>query len=290
MKKVNLFLVGAMKAGTTSLGKMLAQHSDIYFPPIKEPHFFVKTLPKKMYSPSRFFSLDKYFKHEFPKPLHICHIKTIQQYQQIYALSESQKYLIDCSTGYLTAPESAKSIHDYNPNAKILIITRDPLQRAYSHHTMWAGTGRETASFETAMKKELTDFENNLISPWSYLGMSLYQPHIRKYKKLFAQNVFVLSLEELKNKPNAVLENLFQFLEIKNKTLQMPKSNASRNIKSKKLQQFIYKSGLRDLAAVILPAALRQKVFQLISSPKKQPKLSTELKHKLSKIWDSTLK
>ena len=67
--KANLFLVGAMKAGTPRLCEIMQQHRAIYVSPIKEPHFFVDTLPEILYEPSPFFSLERYFRKEFPKPL-----------------------------------------------------------------------------------------------------------------------------------------------------------------------------------------------------------------------------
>ena len=57
---VNLFVVGAMKAGTTSLIEILSNHSEIYVPPIKEPHFFVDTLPKSLYEPSQVYDEIEY--------------------------------------------------------------------------------------------------------------------------------------------------------------------------------------------------------------------------------------
>src|SRR5436853_5081581 len=108
-RKANLFIVGAMKAGTTSFSNTIAQHPDIYFSPIKEPNFFVNEIPKKIYTPSKYFSLEKYFEKEFPKPLHIAHLQDIFQYDRLFSVSQSSyKYFADGSTSYLHAHESAE--------------------------------------------------------------------------------------------------------------------------------------------------------------------------------------
>ena len=83
--KTNLFVVGAMKAGTTSFIDLLSQHPEIYAPPVKEPHYFVDQLPLSLYDPGRFFNLNDYLEKEFPKPLHITKIETSGQYKKIYA-------------------------------------------------------------------------------------------------------------------------------------------------------------------------------------------------------------
>ena len=151
-QKANLFIVGAMKAGTTSFMEALAQHPDIYVSPVKEPHYFVNELPKLLYEPSRFFNLEAYFKNDFPKPLHIANLKNKEHYEQLFSLSNQEKYLAEGSTMYLHAPESAQKIQQYNPEAKIIILTREPVSRAYSHYKMLTGLSRETRSFQEVVE------------------------------------------------------------------------------------------------------------------------------------------
>lgn len=136
VQKANLFVVGAMKAGTTSFTNLLSKHEQIYCPPVKEPHFFVEALPRSLYESSRFFNLNSYLENDFPKPLHITKIETLAQYRQLFTLAAAEAYRVDASTAYLHAEESAQRIHAYNPEAKIIILLRDPLQRAFSHYKM----------------------------------------------------------------------------------------------------------------------------------------------------------
>ena len=138
-RKVNLFVVGAMKAGTTSFMERLAGHPDVYVSPVKEPHYFINELPENLYEPSRFFDLDHYLMKDFPEPLHICKVERLEQYERIFSLAETQNYRAEGSTAYLHAPESAGLIHAYNPEAKLLLLVRDPLKRAYSHYQMDLG-------------------------------------------------------------------------------------------------------------------------------------------------------
>ncbi|MDO5655731.1 MAG: sulfotransferase [Flavobacteriaceae bacterium] len=288
MKKVNLFVVGAMKAGTTAFTEMLAQHPDIYFSPVKEPHYFVKDLPQSMYSPSRFFSLEKYLDEKFPEPLHITHIQTLDQYEKIFSKApDNVKYRAEGSTGYLHAPESAKIIYDYNPNAKIIILTRDPLKRAYSHYQMNAGLGRETRSFEEAISQDIKDYQAGKRDQWNYLGMSIYQENIQRFLNIFGENVLVIDLRENKENPTIFLDKINRFLQIQTYDFNLERKNESRNIKNPKLQNFLFQSGVRDIARQILPNSLRQKLFEKLSTSKQTLEISEKTQNEFNKIIQS---
>ncbi len=287
-KKVNLFIVGAMKAGTTSFVEMLSAHNDIYVPPVKEPHYFVNNLPKNIYEPSRFFSLNNYLQNEFPKPLHITKIETEEQYKKVYSLQNNQTYLADASTCYLTAPESPELIKKYNPDAKIIILLRNPLQRAFSHYTMNVVAGREVESFEKVIRKEINDFKKNRLLWNSYINMSRYDTAIDKYKKLF-NHVLVLNFEELFTQEEETLKKVTEFLEINAfLTVQTVHKNKGRRLKFQKLFYYLKKMGLKDYFSKLLSYSFRQKLFKLLSTEKKEKLvLSPETQKELEIIFNN---
>ncbi len=288
MKKANLFIVGAMKAGTTSLTKMLSQHSEVYLPPIKEPHYFVTDLPKSIYNPSVYFSLENYFDTEFPNDLHIANLQTLEQYEKIYELAQNEKYLVDASTAYLNHPESAQLIYNYNPKGKILILLRDPIKRAYSHYIMNTGLGRETKDFETVIKEEINLFNAGNLPIWSYLGMSFYQENIEKYKKYFGDNVLLLNLDDYKKDKDKFLDSLSQFLDISKENIELPQSNQSRLIKNKALLKLLYDYKIKDNLSKILPKKITQLGFNLLSKNKDSNiPLSEETLQKIISIFET---
>ena len=254
-KKVNLFIVGAMKAGTTSFVEMLSEHSDIYVPPIKEPHYFVDRLPENLYEPSRFFDLDSYLEKDFPKPLHITKIDSETQYNKAYSLAATEKYLEDASTAYLHAPKVAET-------------------------------------FETLLTDEISKYHANTL-PWhSYLGMSFYSRSLKNFHNRF-KNVLVLKMEDLVVKPQSVLDKVCNFLEIP--SFIIPKGsqkNVSRSLKFQKLFFFLKKLGLKDYFSKWFGPRTKQKLFRL--SSKEAPstvELSEDLKQKVQQIFklESTL-
>lgn len=285
-KKVNLFLVGAMKAGTTSLVEILSKHPDIYVSPIKEPHFFVDALPKQLYEPSRFFNLEKYLEKTFPQPLHITKIETLKQYKKVYSLINNQKYLLDASTMYLHAPEVAQKIYQYNPQAKIIIIKRNPLKRAFSHYNMLVGLSREKRTFNEVIHEEIIHYNNNNLKWYSCLGMSFYNSAIKEYKKLFKE-VLVLDFETLIQNQPLVYKQLQSFLNLNFKINQpLIKKNVSRTPRFKNLFFFLHKIGIKDYFSVLFSSNFKQQIYRLLSSNKKEePMLTLKVKQELENIF-----
>lgn len=265
-RKANLFLVGAMKAGTTSLSEMLSQHSQVFLSPIKEPHYFVDNLPKHIYEPSRFFDLDTYFNENFPEPLHIAKISKQEHYEKLFAIAGSEhQYLADASTGYLHAPEAAEKIYNYNSNAKIIVLVRDPLKRAFSHYKMNLGMGRTKNSFSQEMKSDIETHKNGKLDNWSYLGMSLYSKNINRYLNKFGSNVLIVDLFALMANRDEEMKKITSFLNIEHENLEFIQSNASANLRFQKVLYIFKKLGLKDVFSHILPKKLRHGIFNKLS-------------------------
>lgn len=278
-EKVNLFVVGAMKAGTTSFVDLLSHHPRLYVSPVKEPHFFVDTLPKELYEPSRFFHLDRYLNESFPEPLHITKIENEAQYKKIYSRADNCEYKIDASTAYLHAEESTALIHRYQPEAKIIIILRDPLKRAYSHYKMNLGKGRIKHSFEKIILKDIERYHQGTLAWYSYLGMSLYQKAIERYKKMF-NHVLVIRFEDLISNQAKVLADVALFLNIEAfYEEELSAKNTAKELRFQKLFYILKKLGLNDYFSKYVNRNFRQRLFRWVS---KDPSKKIPLSHKTS--------
>lgn len=269
-KKANLFLVGAMKAGTTSFMELLGQHPKIYISPIKEPHFFVKSLPEQLYAPSAFFSIESYFKKHFPKHLHIGHVTQSSDYKKLFSLAKEEEYLLEGSTMYLHAPEVASKISDYNPNAKIIILLRDPLERAFSHYKMLVGLSREVRSFEKVMVEDIQAYHNNKLAWHSCLAMSFYKTPIDNFKKHF-ENVYLIKFEEVTTYSLESLNTLFLKLNLAPlQKLNAINTNPTRNLRFKWMLYFLKNIGVKDYFSAIFNSKIKKKIFHFLSSSKKE--------------------
>jgi Sulfotransferase family len=181
----NLFIVGAARAGTTSLYHYLGQHPEIYMSPLKEPDFFS---PRA--NPRRW--VEKAYSEE--------------AYLALFADARTEKLLGEASTSYLWFPTAARAIHARVPDAKILIVLREPIERAYSHYLMDVSDGVEERIFS-----EVIHDAARRHTP-SYADFGLYCEQVRRYLDLFGDDVLVLFFEPLFADPRTGLRGIFEFL------------------------------------------------------------------------------
>jgi|10_taG_2_1085330.scaffolds.fasta_scaffold13682_2 hypothetical protein len=265
IKKVNLFIVGAMRSGTTSFSKLLNTHEDIFVPPIKEPHYFSDSLPKEFLERSRYFSVADYFKNSFPKPLHSAQIIEAAHYERLYSMAKQQKYLVDGSTSYLHEPSAADRIKQYNPSAKIIILTRNPLARAFSHYRMDVGLGRTTKSFEEVMQKEIELYKLGILPWYAHLNISFYKENIDRFQNLF-DDVLVLSFENLLENTAKELEKISLFLGIaKFASTQLFHTNSSITIKRPNILYFLKHTGIKEYMSEILGISTKKNLLRMLS-------------------------
>ena len=125
------FVVGIGKGGTTSLYHYLNEHPDIWMPAHKEPAFFFKEKPFGFW------------------------VRTLDEYQNHFSDGEGKVHRGDCTTGYLQYYlETAPAIRELVPDAKIIVIIRNPLDRLRSLYWFNVKEGVESLSLEDAISSE----------------------------------------------------------------------------------------------------------------------------------------
>ncbi|HLC30378.1 MAG TPA: sulfotransferase, partial [Dehalococcoidia bacterium] len=129
----NFFIVGAPRAGTTSLHAYLRKIPSIYLPPIKEINFFSQFSPV-----------------EWPIPS----IDDENWYRGLFADAGDRPAVGDATPTYLYDEGAAQRIFARIPGAKIIILLRDPIDRAYSHYLMAVNKGWEQRPFYQAVVED----------------------------------------------------------------------------------------------------------------------------------------
>ncbi|WP_432411020.1 sulfotransferase family protein [Rasiella sp. SM2506] len=286
-RKVNLFVLGAMRAGTTSFMEFIGKHPAIYTSPIKEPHFFTESLPKEIFEALPTNHLKHYFKKEFPKPIHRAHVTAIEEYQKLFKNATNQKYLAEGSVSYLHAPHVASELQHYNPEAKIIIVTRDPLERAVSHYHMNVGLFREKRSFEAALQSEIEAYHKNELPWYSYLNMSFYKATISNYRQHFGDTILVISLEDLVENTEKTSTQVSTFLEIcPFETQALPALNKNKRLRFKKVFGVLHYLKLKEILFSIVPSTRKSSVKNIfLSDCENEVKMSTELRKTLLAIF-----
>ena len=191
MRKPNLFLVGAPKAGSTLLWSTLKEHKDI---------FTTKDLKEVNH-----FSYDELAHNSYYKDYKI---RNENDYLKEFKKGQSVKYLVDGSVSYFSYPSIPKKLYDFNAAAKIIIIVRDPILRAFSHYNMDKRMGYTTEKFHEYLVNKENKYEKFI---HQYIENSLYYKHINNYLEYFAEDqLCILQLEKI----NDDLDRLCDFLDI----------------------------------------------------------------------------
>lgn len=255
---VNLFLVGAHKAGTTAIYKCLEQSDQIYFPVIKEPsYFYTATRGKQTIGP---YGLDKYSSAK---------INTLKEYKSLYERAGDCKYWGDASTIYLYA-DVAEEIQNYNPNSKIIISLRNPVDRAYSAFNYVRMEQLEPCEkFTEAVELERKRIGLGWGPDWHYISRGYYYNQVKKYIDVFgAENVLIVVFEDFLKDQEGLIRQLESFLGVDLPLEKLDKVNdtyVAVNSLDKWFRTFIAKSSIvKSLLKRVIPLKLRRKIVEYL--------------------------
>lgn len=220
-KSPNFFLVGAAKSGTTAIGGYLQQHHDIYMSPIKEPNFFSKDIITsefdKEFSRYKEVDLDSYFSHARLKHMHCAFINSYAYYLRLFREVKDEKAIGDASVTYLFSKVAAEEIKKDIPDAKIIIILRNPVERAFSHYLMDLSSGYVPygQSFQEALDEDLKRSQKGWGKSHLYVELGMYFEQVQKYLDIFERkNVNICLYDDFKNDPAGIVKDMYKFLAI----------------------------------------------------------------------------
>ncbi len=197
----NLYLVGAPKAGTTSIYEYLKRHPNIFVPAKKELHFFSSTdLDTCTAGPGDAYALS---------PIVRSSNEYLSYYRDAY---NSSAIVVDVSPSYLYYSQSADRILTQRPDAKFAVILRDPVERAYSQYLHLRRAGRETLTFEDALDAEPDRVADGWAAMWRYVDANVYSRPLEHLLSVGgAENVLVLHSEHLRRDHNGTLGAIYDF-------------------------------------------------------------------------------
>ncbi|MBL7923954.1 MAG: sulfotransferase [Bacteroidia bacterium] len=214
----NFFIVGAAKAGTTSLYQYLSQHPDVYMSPIKEPNFFATDIQLEAIRPEvkerlRLLDASSFLRGDMKKTMHRAFITKPDEYAALFRFAAGKKAIGEASASYLFSDKAAANIHQYNPDARIIMILRNPVQRAYSHYLMDRRMAVTGLPFEEALEEERKHPVRSWGSTSLYLELGLYAGQVKRYLDLFPRDqVLILLNEELREHPEDTMKRVYAFL------------------------------------------------------------------------------
>jgi hypothetical protein len=198
--KPNFFIVGAPKCGTSALYQYLKAHPDICMSKVKEPHYFAQ---------------------EF-QVLKLSMYRSLEAYLSLFEDVHNEKCIGEASVFYLYSKDAAYKIREFNPDAKIIAILRNPVDMLYSLFYQARFSGNEILkTFEEALAAEENRKRGLGIPPRSmgkklyYREVGQYSGQLQRYFDCFGrENVHVIIFDDFQKDTPLVYRDLLQFLNV----------------------------------------------------------------------------
>ncbi|MBA2441529.1 MAG: sulfotransferase [Rubrobacter sp.] len=283
MAMPNFLILGAMKAGTTALYYYLEQHPQVYMSPVKEPNFFAfegEEMPSRLPGD--------------PKGVSRASISDLETYRSLFSKATDERALGEASHSYLYVPKAVERIRYHVPDAKMIAILRNPVERAYSHFLHSVRTGAERVTdFAEALREEESgarsgpDFKD-------YVGRGFYRAQLERYYGAFdGSQIQAYLYEDLNTSPLEMLRDIFQFLKV-DKTF-VPDISLRRNVsgvpRNKVLDRFLRgQHPAKNALKLYLPGGLRWRLSRGADILKtrnlaKPPQLRADVRQHLVEVY-----
>ena len=202
-------IIGAMKSGTTSLYDFLIKNPAIASASKKELHYFS-------------------LQHNFGKLWYCSNFPSNLSRHYFYKKTNQKLLSGEASPTYLFYPEVPGRMREILPDAKLIVILRNPVDRAHSHYHHSLRQNRETLSFEKVIKLEeerLAGVRERLIRDpfscdnhyhhYSYLRKGIYADQLENWFRHYNRKQFlILTTDDLRKNPQQTLDQIFDFLEV----------------------------------------------------------------------------
>lgn len=279
----NFLVIGAMKSGTTALYYYLEQHPQIFMSPVKEPNFFAfegEDLTLRWPGDT--------------KGINSVSITDIESYRRLYSRITDEKAAGEASHWYLYSPKAVGRIKYHVPEAKLIAILRNPVDRAYSHFLHSVRTGTESVTdFAEALREERNDLRSPELRE-DYFARGLYSEQLERYFDVFDRDQIRIYLyEDLSSAPLDTLRDIFRFLEV-DKTF-VPDISLRRNVSGFPKNRFLDKvlrrpHPLKRALKLYLPIPVRRRLSSAFDGIKsrnlaKPPQLDSELRGRLRESY-----
>ena len=228
MKKgADFLIVGAPRSASTSMQVYLRQHPQIFFPNRKEVHFFGSDLQR--------------LSHDF------WFIEEEQQYLKLFEEASDGQIAGEASVMYLQSTKAAQEIKAFNPQMKIIILLRNPIDVIYSHHShlLWAQS-EDIENFEEALAAEKERSKGHRIPPCAlmldvllYSQTVQYAQQVKRYFDCFGrEKVHVLLFDDIKQDIAACYRSTLQYLGVDSSFVpEFNVVNENKQVRSRFLQR-----------------------------------------------------
>lgn len=281
MKIPNFFIVGAPKCGTTAMNNYLNQHPDVYMAH-KELHYFGNDLQVK----NRI---------------------SEQEYLQHFQNATNEKIIGEASVWYLFSVTTAKEIKDFSPDAKVLIMLRNPVDVLYSLHSQHLYDGNEDViDFQSALAldderkagRNLAKSVDFLKVPF-YKDSVLFSNQVQRYLDVFGrQNVHIILYEDFAKETEKTVQGVFKFLGIDTQApIKYNLVNPNKKIKSFYLHRLMKHPprAVKKIVRIVMPVRRMRHIimsflFKRNITEKKREEMNPEIRSSLKQFFTNDVR
>ena len=269
-------IIGAPRAGTTSIYYYLKQHPEIFMSPTKETNLFEYKANGKTQIACH--------KREKRYP-----IRNLESYQALFQGVSTEKAVGEASPGYLAHPQTPAQIHRYLPNIKLIGILRNPAERAYSSYLHHFRRNMESGSFSQAIRDEDQGVrEGQGYRERKYISTGFYFKHLSRYLEFFDRSQMGIYLfEDLKNNDEGLMQKIFRHLVVDDRFIpdMSVRYNVSGIPKNNMLNSLLSPGHTTAMLKRILPDVILKPVYRYFMNTKNRnldrPVLSPEMRQEL---------
>ncbi|MFW6154847.1 MAG: sulfotransferase family protein [Planctomycetota bacterium] len=271
MNTPNFFIVGAPKCGTTAMDRYLAEHPEIFMCPRKECHYFGSDL-----------------RIAYDRP-------TEAEYRAYFDEADDARRIGESSVCYLVSERAAEEIAAFSPDAKIVIMLRNPVDMMVSLHSQLCHNAEETVTdFEAALAEEADrragKFDSlptpRIPQAFCYRHMARYPQQVKRYYEVFGpDNVHVIIFDDLKANTPGVYRDVLEFLGVDPTFAPtFERINANTSARWPRLQQLILASpfGRSYRLRRMIPGVLRRMISGLNSKVHERAPMAPALRRALT--------
>jgi hypothetical protein len=245
----NLLVVGAMRSGTTTAYRVLSEHPEVFMSPWKEPHFLGLEGKRPRYSGPGDDAMNRNA------------VVSESTYRELFRDGAECPWRGEASASYLYLAEAVRGIRRYIDDPRLVILLRDPVDRAYSAYQYMRGQEREPCdTFAAALADEERRIADGWAPMWHYRRASHYRPQLERLFAAFPSDRIHVSLfDDLEDRPGEVFGSIFAWLGVDD-SFEVPVSTHNRSgpVRSRTLGYLLKSSRMRHRVGRRLPARVKK--------------------------------
>lgn len=257
----SLIVIGAPKAGTTTLARLLATHPEIHEGTKKEPRFFCDFVARRWTGPHS---------EDFDATL----VRDLDEYLALFADAPDGSWWLDASTDYLADEGARTRLTEWAKmhQTRLICVLRDPVERAVSQYRHTIRDLIETETLPRALALEPERIRAGWQPIFWHARRSRYHADISAYIDIFGDDLLLIDFDEL-NDQTRLVNRIFGFLGLEapdcagldaEPSRATVVKNRSYSYRSVRLQRLLQNPTLRGAARLLAPAPLRHRVRRSI--------------------------